>query len=148
MANVKETETSKALGLKMDEFMEKACTAASDFINGENFADQCAAAIKENPDKTYNLKGGIQNASNITGNDVADAFINPTLKKDLEEMFDQFDADGNEKLDPEEEKGLVSAFLVANHKYWLANLTNGYKTRIQGGMGTLLLVTRVFLIFL
>ena len=147
MANVKvtETETSKALGLNMDQFMEKVNTAALEIIKGENFADQCAAAIKENPDKTYNLKGGIQNASNITGNDVADAFINPTLKKDLEEMFDQFDADGNEKLDPEEEKGLVNAFLFANHKKWLAFLTNLFKTTLQGGMCTL---SRVLLIFL
>ena len=32
MANVKETETSKALGLKMDQFMAKACTAAVEII--------------------------------------------------------------------------------------------------------------------
>ena len=114
--------------------MEKAFTAAQEIYNGENIADQCAAAVKENPDHVYTRQF-----------EVADLLINPTLKKDLEEMFDQFDTDSNGFLDPKEEKGLVNAFLFANHRTWLAFLTNNFKTNLQGGMCTL---SRVLLIFL
>ena len=52
--------------------------------------------------------------------------FNAMLKKDIENMFDQYDTDNNGFLDPKEEKGLVNTFLIANSKQLSAKRQNEF----------------------